>query len=127
MDAEREVIGYFRARVMERHLGEEMEGRVAGIAPFGMFVEVAQPFVDGLVHVQSIGGDYFEFFEDSQRLVGRGSGRAFALGDTVRVRVDAVNVERRQISFGLVNAPEGASTHDEAPRPRAKRTPRARR
>lgn len=120
MDAEREVIGYFRARVMSRHVGEEMDGRVAGVAPFGLFVEVAEPFVDGLVHVQSIGDDYYEFFEDTQRLVGRGSGRAFALGDAVRVRVDAVNVDRRQVSFGLLGG-SAASEERAASRPPARR------
>jgi ribonuclease R len=106
LEAEREVIAYYRARLMEPRVGEELDGQISGVAPFGVFVELERPFVDGLVHVQSLGDDFYEFFEDSQRLVGRGTGRALALGDRVRVRVDEVSVARRQVSLSFARGPD---------------------
>jgi ribonuclease R len=110
LEAEREVIAYYRARLMEPRVGEELDGQISGVAPFGVFVELERPFVDGLVHVQSLGDDFYEFFEDSQRLVGRETGRALALGDRVRVRVDEVSVARRQVSLSFAQGASPART-----------------
>jgi ribonuclease R len=110
--AEREVLSYYRARLMTHQIGEVHAGQVAAVVPFGIFVEIDRPFVDGLVHVQNLGGDFFEFHEETQRLVGRETGVSFALGDRVQVRVVDSSVSRRQVSFELV---AGGARQSESP------------
>src|SRR5262249_17945824 len=76
------------------------------------------PFVEGLVPVAGLGGDYFEHDEVGMRLVGRKSGRAFALGDPLRVRIENVSVARRRIDLALASAGvREAAGLDAAPRP----------
>jgi ribonuclease R len=105
LEAEREVLAYYRARVMTRHLGEVFPGTVAGVVPFGLFVAVDRPFVEGLVHVQNLGDDFYEYNEETQILRGRRTGRTYRLGDPVQVRVVEVNLLRRQVNFELERPP----------------------
>jgi len=83
------------------------------VTNFGMFVECVDPFVEGLVKLDQLGDDYFQLDEKHMRLSGRRTGKTYALGDPVRVRVDNVSVARRRIDFSVV-LPEG-----EARAPRA--------
>ncbi|NOT44499.1 MAG: ribonuclease R [Acidobacteria bacterium] len=101
-EAERELLQWKRIRFMSRHIGEEFVGFVTGVTPFGLFVELADPFVDGLVHVSSMGDDYYRFVEAQHLLKGENHGRIYRLGDRVAVQVVRVDRERRQIDFGLV-------------------------
>lgn len=123
LEAEREVLAFYRSRLMARHIGEIFEGNVVGVVPFGIFVELAAPFVDGLVHVQSLGDDFFQFNEEAQRLTGASTGRSFTLGDAVRVRVVDASVPRRQVTFEL--APDGEERRHAAPRERREKAPAA--
>jgi ribonuclease R len=102
MEAEREVVDLYRAHLMREHVGEEYDGTIAGVAAFGLFVQIEAPFVDGLVRTESIGDDFYELDEQTMRLVGKRTGRAFALGDQVRVRIENVSVPRRKIDLVLV-------------------------
>ena len=90
---------------MRDTIGEEFDGTISAVTSFGMFVQVEQPFIEGLVRVKALGGDFFDYEEDTMRLVGRRSGRSYALGDAVRVRVENVSVARRRIDFALVERP----------------------
>src|SRR5262249_51793049 len=83
MEAEREVVDMYRAFLMRDHVGEHYEGTVVGVTSFGIFVEIAEPFVEGLVRTERLGGDRYVFDERSVRLVQPSSGRSFALGDKV--------------------------------------------
>jgi ribonuclease R len=107
LEAEREVLAYYRARLMSRHLGEVFPGTVAGIVPFGLFVAIDRPFVEGLVHVQTLGDDYYAYDEQAQVLRGRRTGRAYRIGDPVQVRVRDVSLSRRQVDFELERPPGG--------------------
>jgi ribonuclease R len=118
MEAEREVVDMYRAFLMRDRVGEEYDGTVAGVSSYGIFVEIADPFVEGLVKAERLGDDRFEYDEHTVRLVGRRSGRSFALGDEVRVRIENVSVQRRKIDLALV---EHAAT---APRPAPSEGPR---
>ncbi len=102
MLAEREVVDLYRAFLMRDHIGEEYEGIVAGVASFGLFVQIESPFVEGLVKTDTIGDDSYSFDESTMRLVGARSGRSFALGDPVRVSIDNVSVQQRKIDMGLL-------------------------
>ena len=101
-EAERDSIDLKKVEFMERHLGDEFEGKVSGVTSFGMFVRLDRYFVEGLVHVRDLGDDYYEFHEDRFALIGRNTGRRFQLADPVRVRVETVDKERRQIDFALI-------------------------
>jgi len=101
MEAEREVIDIYRAYFMRDKVGDVFEGTISGVMGFGIFVVIDQPFVEGLVRVEALSDDYYLFDEVTARLVGRRSGRVFALGDTVKVEVQSVSVVRRKIDFAL--------------------------
>jgi len=101
-DAERELVQWKKVRFMADKVGDEFDGYITGVAPFGLFVELVEHFVEGLVHVSSMADDYYHY--DDRRHVMRGDSgrRLFRLGDRVRVQVARVDLERRQIDLGLV-------------------------
>jgi ribonuclease R len=101
MEVEREVVDLYRAFFLRDRIGDIFDGTISGVAGFGVFVVVDEPFVEGLVRIGALSDDYYEFDEATCRLVGRRSGRVFALGDTVRVEVQSVSVVRRKVDFGL--------------------------
>jgi ribonuclease R len=101
MEVEREVMDLYRAFFLRDRVGDVFEGAISGVTGFGFFVVVDQPFVEGLVRIDALGDDYYQFDEAGSRLVGRRSGRSFALGDAVRVEVQSVSVVRRKIDFAL--------------------------
>ena len=98
-DATREVIGLLKAQFMRRYLGEEFDGLVSGVTAFGVFVQLPQFLVDGLVHVSELGDDYFHFDPERLQLTGERSGQRIALGDPLRVRVAGVRADIGQIDF----------------------------
>jgi ribonuclease R len=89
---------------MERHLGEEFDGTIAGVTSFGFFVLLDDFFVEGLVHVNGLQDDYYEFHDEDYVLVGSRRGRRFRLGDRVRVEVARLDKEERHVDFELVRA-----------------------
>ncbi len=101
MEAEREVIDIYRAYFMRDRVGDVFDGIISGVMGFGIFVVIDQPFIEGLVRVEALSDDYYLFDEVTARLVGRRTGRTFALGDTVKVEVQSVSVVRRKIDFAL--------------------------
>jgi ribonuclease R len=122
MEVEREVTDLYRAFFLRDRIGDVFEGTISGVAGFGVFVVVDDPFVEGLVRIGALTDDYYEFDEPTFRLVGRRSGRVFALGDAVKVEVQSVSVVRRKVDFAL--AGHAAREHarperrqDKRPRP----------
>ncbi len=102
--AERDSIDLKKVQFMERHIGEEFDGRVSGVTAFGVFVRLDKWFVEGLVHMHELDDDYYEFREDQYALVGRNAGKRYRLADPIRVRVAGVDRERRQIDFELARS-----------------------
>jgi ribonuclease R len=102
MEAEREVVHWKKVRFMTDKVGEEFDGYVTGVSAFGLFVQLVEHFVEGLVHVSSMADDYYRFLESAHSLRGEHTGATFRLGDRVRVRVLRVDLERRLIDLGLV-------------------------
>ncbi|MDJ0750276.1 MAG: ribonuclease R [Woeseiaceae bacterium] len=98
-DATREVEAWLKCQYMEGHLGDEFEGVVTGVTNFGLFVQITELLIDGLVHVTSLQNDYYHYEAGSQSLVGERSGRRYRLGDTMRVQVSRVDMETRRIDF----------------------------
>ncbi len=102
MEAEREILDRYRVRFLKEKVGEIFEGVISGVTPFGFFVELKDIFVEGLVRITSLHDDYYHYYEKRYCLIGERTHQSFKIGDQARVRVDHVNVERRQIDFSLV-------------------------
>ena len=102
MDAEREVIEMKKLQYMQNRVGTEYDGVISGVTAFGFFVELKEILVEGLVRVTSMYDDFYRFDDKGHRLLGDRSGKIFRLGDSVRVRLEKVNMENRKIDFTLV-------------------------
>jgi ribonuclease R len=102
-DAERELVQWKKVRFMADKVGDEFDGYVTGVAAFGLFVELVEHFVEGMVHISSMADDYYRFLENTHALRGETSHKVYRLGDRVRVQVVRVDQERRQIDLGLVD------------------------
>jgi ribonuclease R len=94
---------------MQERIGEEYDGIISGVVDFGLFVQLEGMQVDGLLHVSSLGQDYFTRDRSGFRLVGRNSGRSYKLGDRVRVRVSNVSLDERRVDFELASAGDESS------------------
>lgn len=102
VEAERASIKVMQVEYMKRHVGDEFDGVIGGVMEYGMFVEINDLLVEGLVPVRDLGDDYYLFDQKHHTLRGRSTGRAYRLGDTVKVRVVSVNPEKREIDFAIV-------------------------
>ena len=101
-EAERELLQWKKVRFMADKVGDEYHGYVTGVASFGLFVELIEHYVEGLVHISSMADDYYRFVEQMHTLRGEHTKRVYRLGDRVEVQVVRVDMERRQVDLGLV-------------------------
>ena len=101
-EAEREVDERYRAAWMEQHVGGEFDGVISGVTSFGLFIELDQSKVNGLVHVTQLPHDFYHFDPIRKTLTGERHGREFRLGDRVSIIVMKASVEERKIDFRLV-------------------------
>jgi ribonuclease R len=101
-EAQREVDDRYRAAWMEQHVGSEFDGVISGVTSFGLFVELDESKVNGLVHVTQLPNDYYHFDPIRKTLSGERAGRQFRLGDRVRIVVLKASLEERKIDFRLV-------------------------
>jgi ribonuclease R len=100
-EATRDVEAWLKCQYMEGHLGDEFDGVITGVTNFGVFVQITDLMVDGLVHVTSLSNDYYKYDAGSQSLVGERTGQKYRLGDAMRVLVNKVDMEARRIDFRL--------------------------
>jgi ribonuclease R len=103
-DAERELVEWKKVRFMKDKVGEVFNGFVTGVMPFGLFVELEEFFVEGLVHISSLADDYYLFSEKTHALRGESTSKVFRLGDRLEVRVVRVDIEARQIELAVEGA-----------------------
>lgn len=103
VEAERESIRIKQVEYMKRHEGDEFTAVIDGVTSYGLFVELEDTLVEGLVHVRSLGDDYYRYDKRGRQLIGERNGRRYRLGDTVRVQVARVDSVERQIDFVIVN------------------------
>jgi ribonuclease R len=101
-EAERELVQWKKVRFMADKVGDEFNGYITGVSAFGIFVELIEHFVEGLVHVSTMADDYYRFVERSHVLRGENTGKVYRLGDRINVQVVKVDMERRQIDLGIV-------------------------
>ena len=98
-EAERASVRVMQVEYMKRHLGDEFQGVISGVTNFGLFVEINELLIQGLIPMRELSDDYYLFDEGRYALRGRSRGKVFRLGDKVRVRVMAIHAEERQIDF----------------------------
>jgi ribonuclease R len=105
-EASRDVEAWLKCKYMREHLGEEFYGLVSAATSFGIFVTLDAMYVEGLVHITELGGEYFRFDEARQELRGERTGIRYAIGTRVRVQVSRVDLDGRRIDFRLVKGDE---------------------
>src|SRR6266545_2086976 len=123
-DAERELLQWKKVKFMADKVGDEFEGYVTGVAAFGLFIELVEHFVEGMVHVSTMADDYYRFVESAHLLRGENTQKVYRLGDKVKVQVIRVNMELRQVDLGLVEILERVREGEHGPR-RSKASPKA--
>jgi len=101
-EASRDVEAWLKCRYMREHLGEEYSGTVRAVTSFGVFVLLDELYVEGLVHITELGGEYFRYDETRQELRGERTGIRYALGARVRVQVSRVDLDGRKIDFRML-------------------------
>ncbi len=102
-EASRDVEAWLKCKYMKEHLGEEYGGVVTSATSFGVFVTLDAMYVEGLVHITELGGEYFRFDEARQELRGERTGTRYAIGTRVRIQVSRVDLDGRKIDFRLVH------------------------
>ncbi len=101
-EAERSSIKYKQTEFMMNHVGEEFEGIISGVAPFGLFVVLDNTGAEGMIHISKLGEDYWNLDEKKYRIVGERSGKFFTLGDKLKVKIEAVDLDNRKLEMRLV-------------------------
>jgi ribonuclease R len=115
--AERDLLQWKKVRFLAGRIGERFRGRVSGVQPFGLFVQLDELFVDGLVPVRTMADDYYVYEPEAHRLVGQRSGRRFQLADPVEVVLVGVDHRHRGLDLAIGGMPE-PPPRERRPRPR---------
>jgi ribonuclease R len=116
-EATRDVVSWLKCEFMQDRVGESFDGLVTSVTGFGLFIELKDIYIEGLVHITALPADYYNFDQVHHRLVGERSGRSFRLGDTVRVVIARVDLDERKIDFEMDKSqPENQRTDVEASR-----------
>lgn len=115
-DAERELLQWKKVKFMADKVGDEFDGYVTGVAAFGLFIELVEHYVEGMVHISTMADDYYRFVEAAHMLRGENTQKLYRLGDKVRVQVVRVNMDERRIDLGLVEILERVRDGERAPR-----------
>ncbi|MDQ5881230.1 MAG: ribonuclease, partial [Pseudomonadota bacterium] len=106
-EATRDVNNWLKCYYMKERIGEEFDGTVAAVVPFGVFVALDQVYVEGLVHVSELGEDYFQYDNVKHQMLGERSGKRYRLGDRMRVKLVKADLETGRIDFVLAETPSG--------------------
>ena len=105
-EATRDVTNWLKCYYMRDRIGEEFEGTISAVVPFGVFVALDSVYVEGLVHVSELGEDYFQFDSTKHQMLGERSGQRYRLGDRLRVRLVRADLETGRIDF-VLGTPDG--------------------
>jgi ribonuclease R len=118
-DATREVDAWLKCEYLQEHVGAEFNGVIAAVTSFGLFVELEDLYIEGLVHVTALPADYYHFDKARQRLNGERSGRSFQIGGLVRVQVARVDLDDRKIDLELIDAKPALNANAKKPQKKA--------
>ena len=120
-DATRDVVSWLKCEYMMDKIGEVFPGIISAVTSFGFFVELAEIYVEGLVHISNLGQDYYHFDPTSHQLKGERTGSKFRIGDNVMVKVARVSLDDKKIDFDLVLKKTGAKKAKSDDKPTRKR------
>jgi exoribonuclease R len=112
-EAERDSIKYKLVEFMQDKVGAEFEGHISGLTDWGMYVEIEPTKIEGMVALRDVKSDFFEFDEDHYRIVGRRTHKIYRLGDPVKIKVKATNLEQKLLDYELLDGNEGNSTEED--------------
>jgi len=116
-EAERDLMEWKKVRFMQERLGEEFDGLITSVAKYGLFVELTDLFVEGLVPIATLVSDRFVFHEPTRQLIGQRSRKAYSIGDRVRVIVDRIDPVEKKVQFALIEElPKAAPSRGKRPR-----------
>jgi len=101
-DAERELVEWKKVKFMAERVGQDFEGLIISTAKYGLFVELAELFIEGLVPIDTLPGDQYTYQENVRKVVGKRTRREFSIGDRVRVLLDRVDDNERKLQFSLL-------------------------
>jgi ribonuclease R len=119
-----DVEGWLKCEYMQGHIGDYFHGTINAVTSFGLFVELADVYVEGLVHISALPGDYYHFDAAKHRLQGERSGKSFRLGDSIEVQVVRVDLDEKKIDFELADAPPKIKSKT-GPKPKSRPVPKA--
>ncbi len=105
--AHRDLLAWLRTKFMEDKVGQIFNGVISAVTSFGLFVELEEFFIEGLIHLSTLHNDYYRFVEDRLMLIGENTGSVFRIGDQLKVEVADVNLARRHVDFMLAEAVDG--------------------
>ena len=120
-DATRDVVSWLKCEYMMDKIGEEFSGIISAVTSFGFFVELADIYVEGLVHISNLGQDYFHFDPTSHQLKGERTNTNYRLGDTVKIRVVRVDLDEKKMDFELIYKEGSVKKVTESDKPKKKR------
>ncbi len=110
-DAERELMEWKKVKFMGDRVGEEFAGLIVSVTKFGLFVELIDMFIEGLVPLASLTDDRYQYHENTRQIIGQRSRKTYSLGDSVRVLVDRIDHMQKRIQFALVEEPPARVKH----------------
>ena len=122
-DASRDVVSWLKCEYLQDHIGDVYPGVITAVTNFGVFVELLDVYVEGLVHITSLPSDYYHYEEAHHRLIGERTRQTFCLGDELTVQVASVNLDERKVDFELIAAhqPKPSSAKRESVRDKLRR------
>lgn len=103
-DATRDASDWLKCEFLQKRIGQQFSGIVSGVTSFGLFVQLEELMIDGLVHITSLKRDYYHFDAVRHRLVGESSNRSYQLGDRLQIEIVGVNMEEKKIDFDLITS-----------------------
>lgn len=101
-EAERELMEWKKAKFMEQHIGDDFDGLIVGVTKFGMFVELNDLFIEGLVPLATLSDDRYLYHENIRQIIGQRTRKTYSMGDPIRVFVDRIDAMQKRIQFGIV-------------------------
>jgi ribonuclease R len=101
-EAERELMEWKKMKFMEQHIGDEFDGLIVSVTKFGMFVELNDMFIEGLVPLGSLPGDHYLYHENTRQIIGQRTRKTYSMGDPIRVLVDRIDRMQKRIQFAIV-------------------------
>jgi ribonuclease R len=101
-EAERELLEWKKLKFMEQRVGEDFDGLIVSVTKFGMFVELTELFIEGLVPLNSLSDDNYSFHENTRQIIGARSKKTYSIGDKVRVLVDRIDHMQKKVQFAVM-------------------------